>query len=277
MNPEPQPDPLRNLAQNIGLGLAEIVRFFLKIIFGAINIITHSTTILIVLILTFFAGFGFSLAFNDIDQGILIFLGVAIIVVYAALHFLFIPENYNMPDAYGFLNEFKYNCVAMMVIINLMTFAFGVFTCNHASWMKNDDIALVVDDKPIADEGWKFINPFKQKVQRIGRDLSLTDILVKGVTKDGIQIQALVDIKLRRNDNPEHWKSPTRLNPGIGEIISKRFITACSNVTSGEIALSGLKLEFDTGRDTLPEQTLPKAVQRNGEVVVKNIHARFMD
>lgn len=277
MNTEIQPNPMRKLAQSVGFGLARIVKFLLKIIFGVIDIVTNPVTIFIALMLLLLTGFAYSAFYNDTNLGSINSLSIGLIAAYTVLHFGLIPPDYNLPEKYHFLNVFLYNLIVLAMLVNLITWSLGVFTCNHAMWMKNMESALIVDGKPITDEGFKFINPFKQKVQRIEHNLSLINIPVKGVTKDGVPIQALVDVQLRRNDNPLHWKSLDDLNPKLDDVIRERFKIACTNVTSDQIASSGLKLEFDTGRDTSPEKTLPAAVQRDGEVVVKNIHVHFKD
>ncbi len=157
-------------------------------------------------------------------------------------------------------------CGQMLIAL----YAFGV--CSYNWSYHHKDKVMVVDGIPVVDNAVRWHVPCMHDIQIIDKDMSVRGLECKGTTQDGMPIVATVDVALRRDDNPHNWTSTERMHPSRREAIELAFARACARVTSGQLAASGIQLEFETIRDGRLTSMLPSGVVPDGIVAVKDIH-----
>lgn len=134
-------------------------------------------------------------------------------------------------------------------------------------------MSLIIDGIPIVHDKPIFLNPLAHDIQNIPLSFDVDGLHVTGITKDGVFVAAKLNIKLRRSDNPLNWKSHDRLATPLESIAADLFKKACAEIdTTKSGSLTPLELELLIVKNNQLENALPAAVQRNGEVLVWDLH-----
>lgn len=272
----------------------QIKKIFKEFLVWLKSSILNAWTIGIIYAFLLILGYATSSQFNNLSslKSVFCYTFFTWCVVYLlySLDKKFVPEcgtaAYRSKKIYKTLDTMWCRILVYCFLPTIGFYVMFVFSTNHFAMDKK--VGMIIDGKPVTEEGLLWINPYRQRIQLVNFDQSITEfspVQVTGTTKDNKPIHAGVSVQLRMNEDPKLWLSNEEMKPLIYQAIQKRFADTIAGLNSSEVS-SDLQLEFDVydqgendeksgnieNRQSDLRRDLPPNVKLNGKIKVHNIH-----
>lgn len=216
------------------------------------------------------------------DSSNIVFMTIVVLVTSFALWMLCVklPLDTISSTRFDFLGGL---CApTLFVTFTTVSFAlyFSVFSVNR-DMHHGKETALIIDGTPITSAYPIWINPFVRipDIQPVPMDWSVKNIVCTGKTAEGIPVQGLVSVSLRRSPEPSQWKGFVSGQSEIIAVIKKSFEVACSKESSSsQISREGgFSIAAKMFLDGQLQQNLPKSVVLDGSITVNEFKVYVHD